>query len=285
MFNLLLSETLQVSIFVMLLEVLYVPSHSLKSRSHRWTCFFVLIVGGAQWYSWRVRRTSQEELERTNRTVQQLENKNEPRIAQDTTVPTDDETLESLEVPIVSDETQVMSEEMGALQIDDTKLLDPGTDVSLPDDVVSDKEATKDVPVSPFGFGPYPGIPDDFPEPDIFESLASMGNSDMRKALELQKRLIVKFWKQGKSLENVGVTGDADGKVYLLYPDVVYVTWDYWTDENGTTHRYAGVTRGHPDTAHIYEPYLDKGEIPPRITVYELPDGYIDAYEFLGLTR
>ena len=94
-----------------------------------------------------------------------------------------------------------MSEEVGTLPIDDTKLLDPGTDVFSPDDMVFDKKATQDVPVSPFGLGPYPGIPDDFPEPDIFESLASMGDSDMRKALELQKRLIVKFWKQGNHLK------------------------------------------------------------------------------------
>lgn len=145
------------------------------------------------------------------------------------------------------------------------------------------KTESNNVRVSPFGFGPYPEIPEGFPEPDIFDSLETMGNSDMRKALELQKRLIVEFYRQGKSLENVGVRGDADGRVYLNYPDVVYVTWDYWTDADGITHKYAGTANGHPDAMQVAKPYLDKGENPPDITVYELPDGYIDAYEYLGL--
>ena len=244
--------------------------------------FFALVAVGAQLYSWYVRRTTEAVLERHDQFLQELENKNEIRPVQAVNLPTENKTLG--ETPEEIDEPQ-MSDDMDVLPIDEASEFAEVADAFLPDDFVSEAAPTEDVPVSPFGFGPYPEIPDDFPEPDIFESLASMGDSDMRKALELQKRLIIEFWKRGKSLENVGVTGDADGKVYLLYPDVVYVTWDYWTDENGTTHRYAGVTRGHPDTAHIYESYLDKGEIPPGITVYEFPDGYIDAYEFLGLTR
>lgn len=158
-------------------------------------------------------------------------------------------------------------------------------DMSLPKSEIPEPETTETVVVSPFGFGPYPQIPPGFPEPDIFESLQTMGHSDMRKAFELQKRLIVEFYREGKSLKNVGVSGDADGRVYLNYPDVVYVEWDYWTDENDITHKYAGRANGHPDAMQISKPYLDKGEIPPGITVYELPDGYIDAYEYLGLNR
>lgn len=245
--------------------------------------FFVLVVGGSLLYSWHIHRATDAEVAETQRKVQLLENRNKTHTAANT-LDTSTVDFGHAETLLETGETQ-MSDDTEAFAIDETS---EGLDMAeafLPDDFVSEEEPVKDGPVSPYGFGPYPEIPDDFPEPDIFESLASMGDSDMHKALELQKRLIVEFWKRGKSLENVGVTGDADGKVYLLYPDVVYVTWDHWTDENGTTHRYAGVTRGHPDTAHIYESYLDKGEIPPGITVYEFPDGYIDAYEFLGLTR
>lgn len=44
--------------------------------------FLVLMVGCTQFYSWQVRRTSQEELERTRKTVQQLDKQNETRTAE-----------------------------------------------------------------------------------------------------------------------------------------------------------------------------------------------------------
>ncbi len=245
--------------------------------------FFVLIVSGSLFYSWHVRRTTEAEFAQTDVFLQHLENKKDAGVNQ-SFEPMDTDPLVSSEMPMISEDTQPMPEKKEALPPHNTDNVEM-VDALLPSDVIDTEAERTDVPVSPFGFGPYPEIPVGFPEPDIFDSLASMADSDMRKALELQKRLIVEFWKQGKSLENVGVTGDTDGKIYLLYPDVVYVRWDYWTDEDGATHKYAGVTRGHPDTAHLYESYLDKGEIPPGITVYELPDGYIDAYEFLGLSR
>ena len=246
----------------------------------------VLLIAGSLFYRWHGERDIRNDEVRTQRFLQQLENRQTPNAQQPRQI-TDRDAEEQAAKSVATDD--------GAATVFDITERLPnsraasGDTAAEPELPVSDKETAKEesvaLPISPLGFGPYPEIPEDFPEPDIFKSLASMGDSEMRKALELQKRLIVEFWKQGISLENVGVTGDADGKVYLLYPDVVYVKWDYWTDDDGITHRYAGVTRGHPDTAHIYEPYLDEGEIPPGITVYELPDGYIDAYEFLGLTR
>ena len=246
----------------------------------------VLLVTGSLFYRWHVQRDIRNAEAKTERFLQQLENRQTTNAQQPRKI-TDRDAKERTEAPVATDN--------GAATVFDITERLPnakaarGDTAAAPELPVSDKETAEEesvaLSISPFGFGPYPEVPEDFPEPDIFKSLASMGDSEMRKALELQKRLIVEFWKQGISLENVGVTGDADGKVYLLYPDVVYVKWGYWTDDDGITHRYAGVTRGHPDTAHIYEPYLDEGEIPQGITVYELPDGYIDAYEFLGLTR
>ena len=246
----------------------------------------VLLVAGSLLYRWHVQRDIRNDEAKTERFLQQLENRQTTNAQQPRQITARD-AEEQAAAPVATDN--------GAATVFDITERLPnskaarGDTAAVPELPASDKETAKEesvaLPISPFGFGPYPEVPEDFPEPDIFKSLASMGDSEMRKTLELQKRLIVECWKQGISLENVGVTGDADGKVYLLYPDVVYVKWDYWTDDDGITHRYAGVTRGHPDTAHIYEPYLDEGEIPPGITVHELPDGYIDAYEFLGLTR
>ncbi|MDE0011768.1 MAG: hypothetical protein OXU36_11510 [Candidatus Poribacteria bacterium] len=245
--------------------------------------FFVLVVGGSLLYSWQVHRTTDAEVAATQRKVQPLKNNKAARTAQDT-VDTSTVDFEHVETPLETGDTQ-MSDDTEALPVDEISEVLDMADAFLPDGFVSEEEITEDVPVSPFGFGPYPEIPADFPEPDIFDILAELGTSDAAKALELQKRVILKFWEQGVSLEGVGVSGDVDGKVYLIYPDVVYVKWDYYTDEEGVTHKYAGLTRGHPDYLPQYESYLDRGETPPGVILYELPDGYLDAYDFLGLTR
>ena len=57
--------------------------------------FCVVLVGCTQFYSWQVRRTSQEELERTTRTVQQLKKQNETRAAEVEKPPPPGETVQS----------------------------------------------------------------------------------------------------------------------------------------------------------------------------------------------
>ena len=49
--------------------------------------FFVVVVGGSLLYSWRVDRSSQEELEQTKQAVQQLGDRAFTRAAQDNDVP------------------------------------------------------------------------------------------------------------------------------------------------------------------------------------------------------
>ena len=57
--------------------------------------FFVVIVGCTQFYDWHVRRTSQEELDRTNRAVQQLDKKNKTHAAEVEKPPPPGETAQS----------------------------------------------------------------------------------------------------------------------------------------------------------------------------------------------
>ena len=236
--------------------------------------FLVVAVCCYFWYQWEI-EPYREAAERTRQYAESMEHQGVEALGQRER----DNPVE----PTVAPE-QVSKDQSTDTSVASTPIV--ASNVPARTDIESvPPETCASVFVSPFGFGPYPAIPSGFPEPDIFESLKSMGDSEMGKALELQKRLIVAFYKQGKSLEGIGVNGDAAGRVYLNYPDVVYVSWDYWTDESGITHKYAGTARGHPDAMHVSQPYLDKGEIPPGITVYELPDGYIDAYAFLGLDR
>ena len=56
--------------------------------------------------------------------------------------------------------------------------------------------------VSPFGFGPYPKVPSDFPRDpiwvavDMYEKINQHGRG-MMKAIELMDRVVIKLWNQG----------------------------------------------------------------------------------------
>ena len=245
--------------------------------------FCVLIVGGAQWYSWHVHRTNQAKLERTNRTVQQLENKNGPSIAQGTTVLTDDETPQSLESLIISDETPVMFEEMDALPIGDIQLLDPGTDVFSPSDVVSDKEVQE----SPFGLGPYPEIPAGW-YPDAFEGEMDIGH-------ELIERVRIKLFTQG-TFTYGGSISHKTGLVYPVTMDTVYVEFGTSIFPELGERRYIQSIMGHPTIVDQIKsnarsrdlaipedsrPMLAE-DVPQGVQVLRKSDG-IDPYMFLDL--
>ena len=124
--------------------------------------FFLLVVGSSLLYSWHVHRTTKAELEQTNRAVQTLENKNEAPTEQSVGVPTNMEILGTSETDPNTDERQTASEGTDAGPTLDTDAVDIA-DVFLPDDFVSEEESTEDVPVSPFGFGPYPELPEGWP--------------------------------------------------------------------------------------------------------------------------
>ena len=117
--------------------------------------FFVLVVGGSLLYSWHVQRTSEAELEQHDQLSQGLENENATRSAQSVNLRSEtDENF--IEGPKDSTETDTkIPEETAALPID-AELLG-----------VTEDAPTEEVQVSPFGFGPYPKLPEgweaDFP--------------------------------------------------------------------------------------------------------------------------
>ena len=237
--------------------------------------FFLLVVGGSLLYSWHVRRTTDAEVTETQRKVQPLENKNETRITQDT-VATSTVDTEQAETPLEVDDLQV-SEDTDVLPIDEASEFADVADAFLPDDFVSEEETTEDVPVSPYGFGPYPELPEGW-SPSIWPRSSPEH--------ELMMRVQIKLAAQGTRV--LGATMD-NGLVYPTIKDTVYIEWD---EEAGQ--RYISHLSGDPEAckrlnvieeARQEEGGFTKEDIPLDIEIVPFKDGGIDPYQFLELPR
>lgn len=113
--------------------------------------FFLVVVGGSLFYSWHVRRTTEAELERSDAFLQQRPNKNKMPTASDA-IDTDTSPVDVTprKRSMKTDDTQLRPDETEVLPINETERIDL-TDAYLP---------AEDVPVSPFGFGAYPELPE-----------------------------------------------------------------------------------------------------------------------------
>lgn len=164
-----------------------------------------------------------------------------------------------------------------------------GDDLPTETKTVSDKP-NADVPVSPFGFGPYPEIPTGFPSnikpiwtvSDETYSLSqeTYGSEGMRN-LELLARVLIKLWNDG----NTGFVGgsiNADGYVYPSYRDTAYVEYNSFIKPNGDLQWYISNITGLGGKVDITTKMLLSGEI-PGVTLIEKRDGGINAYNYLSL--
>ena len=140
--------------------------------------------------------------------------------------------------------------------------------------------------VSPFGFGPYPEVPSDFPrdpiwaDPDYPEGNEDLG-SDFVREMELMNRVLIKLWNQGHRATSASMS---DGFVYPGYPDTVYVTWKYIEEPDGTMTRYASEISSGPDVPlSVHDAIRDEGTIPYGIKELNHDADGIDPYTFLNL--
>ena len=154
---------------------------------------------------------------------------------------------------------------------------------------------------SPFGFGPYPEVPADYP---FREQVLAW--DDATPEHELLVRVRIKLWKQGT--KTLGAAFNMNGLVYPTIPGVLYVTWRYIEegDPEFAGQRYAGSVMGDGNTAKKWQSLYftdlmfertdvkpDEIEVsgikvykyPDGTKVYEYPDGGIDPYKFLNLSR
>ena len=230
--------------------------------------FFVVVVGGSLLYSWHVHRTTVAEFARTDVVPHQT------RSEQDT-VDTSTVDFEQAETPLEADDSQ-MSDDTDVAPIDETSEMLNMADAFLPDDFVSEEEPATDMPVSPFGFGPFPEVPVDYPDQGTWseERLQTMQPDH-----ELLSRVRIKLWNQG--IHTVGAVYDSEYRlIYPILDDVVYYKETYGANDSVTRR---ALTSSATDDKYGYD--LLEGIIDPHLTVYYFPDGGIDPYDFLDLPR
>ena len=243
--------------------------------------FCLLSVAGSLFYSWQVERGLREEEARTKQFLQQLETPEEVR-TQQAAESTGLEKAGQADVLLpAAGWAQTDAEPAETLGTEDAAVVD--ADTARVSDETSETDTAPVAPygVSPYGFGPYPEVPPNFPEQDIWDEIST---NSMAPEHELIARVQIKLWTQG--IWAGGAVFDSDyGLIYPILPDVVYIAWDEYVDENGQVHRYVSDQLSAPETADRYEAEIDKGIFSPNLTIYEFPNGGIDPYEFLGLPR
>lgn len=240
--------------------------------------FFVLFVGGSSLYSWHVHRTTQAELAETQRKVQPLKNMNELHTAADT-VDTSTVNFEHAQTPLETDDAQI-SDDTGVSPIDETPEVLDMADAFLPDDFVSEEAPAENVPVSPFGFGPYPEVPDDYMQIHgipIWLTDSNLSASTL-KNIEILDRVQIKLWEEGDRAFT-GSTID-NGKVYPTYPDVAYIRHEQKGMPDGTIARSTRIKAATPEVA---DEYRKTGKFPAHIRVFDMDAAGIDPFSFLKI--
>ena len=247
--------------------------------TNKWTigAIGILILFAAACYLYYQQTTAhdREQTAQAEKQLQQWKANKEPKPtikaeAEETQTPAES-TTPTAEKPITTDTTVV------------TKNTDPTQGQA---DVPAQTAETADVPVSPYGFGPYPEVPIDFPFPVEW----NFPNSDADH--ELMARVAIKLWTQG--IETMGVTMGG-GLVYPNYIDTVYISWGETTDDDGNPIQYIHRLGGYPPAClRIIENNIARlgergtrtaADIPSDVTVKLYDEAGIDPYTFLELPK
>ena len=125
-----------------------------------------------------------------------------------------------------------------------------------------------------------PQVPPDFPFPVVWlqpkEKTVSINELTQR---ELWGLVLIKKWNEGDR-DFVGVSMN-DGKVYLHYPNVVYVKWEDTQLPDGTITKYASLVYGPGGDSTISDQVME-GILPPGVQVLDMAASGIDPYEYLS---
>ena len=125
-----------------------------------------------------------------------------------------------------------------------------------------------------------PQVPPDFPFAVVWlQSKEKTVRIDELTERELWGLVMVKKWNEGDR-DFVG-TSMNDGKVYLSYPNVVYVRWEDTQLPDGTLTKYASLIYGPGGDSTITD-QVSKGILPPGVQVLDMDSSGIDPYEYLS---
>ena len=235
--------------------------------------FFVIIITGSLLYSWYTVRTTEKEMAQHDRFLKGIQEK-ATHPAETAKDPTGNEIPGLLDTS-TADRNTPMSADTETLP-KDPQTLDM-RDAFLPEDTRTEGASAEEVPVSPYGFGPYPELPEGWPDNTFPAASADH---------ELQKRVRIKLIGQGI---NVVGTSMEKGLVYPIIKGTTYVQWkSYWRPTGRVT--YISRIIGHPDD-HIRLEAIraEKGrnftaaDVPSDIKLVSFEEGAIDPSDFLEL--
>ncbi len=234
-----------------------------------------VIISSLQLYSWHVRRTTETELEKTIQTLRRVKESYKTRSSEGVNV-SGTNNITRTNVNIRNNGMDPMtSQEMKALQNDKVAT---GTDSDILYSVGSlDGETNQDIPVSPYGFGPYPEIPKDMPL-DTFPSPTPEH--------ELLARVQIRLLKEGINVQGMNME---NGWAYPVIPGIVYVEWDEYERPDGIV-RYISNMLAHSSDGFRFSAIREqkgksftKADIPSNIKVLSFQEGAIDPYTYLDL--
>ena len=127
-----------------------------------------------------------------------------------------------------------------------------------------------------------PQVPSDFPFPVVWlqpKKKAVRINELTQR--ELWGLVMVKKWNEGDRFIGTGMDMDT-GKVYLNYPNVVYVKWEDTQLPDGTITKYVSEISGADSKIRDQ---VSEGILPPGVLVLDMKDldaSGIDPYEYLS---
>ena len=229
----------------------------------------VLLITGTLLYRRHVLDDIRKDEARTQRFLQQLKSSDRPSAPQQQETTTDAQE-EQAAAPVATDDD--------AVSVPDISVPRPTekaahVDTAAPEEMVSEEDTT-DVPVSPYGFGPYPELPEGWPADQIWPRISAEH--------ELMMRVEIKLAHQG-----LDVTGSImeNGLVYPTISDTVYIEWD-----KNARRQYIREMAGDPDACDRIGAIEDErgvrfteADIPSDIKVLSFQEGGIEPYAFLDL--
>ena len=128
----------------------------------------------------------------------------------------------------------------------------------------------------------YPEVPGDYPFSVIWkqpkDKTAQIPLNTLNQ-LELLNLVMIKKWNEGDR-DFVGADMDKNGKVYLHYPNVVYVQWEDGEAPDDTPAKCAVRLAGPGGDSDIVD-QVSNGILPPGVFVLDMESSGIDPYEFL----